>query len=90
MRQIKSFNVMQTAKVLGALYFVFGLGFSLFIVFISITAKKGPGKPSLVFAVLSPFFYGGAGFVFTALFCWFYNVIAKRLGGIEVEVVDSN
>lgn len=90
MRQIKSFNVIQTAKVLGALYFVLGLVFSLFFVFISLTAKKGPGIHGLFLAVLSPFFYGGFGFVFSAILCWLYNLIANRLGGIEIEVVDSH
>jgi hypothetical protein len=89
MRQIKSFNVIQTAKVLGALYFIFGLVGTLIITSISLGAKKGRG-PGLVLAVLAPFIYGVGGFISTAAFCWLYNVIAKRLGGIEVEVASSN
>ncbi len=89
MHQIKSFNVIQTAKVLAALYFIFGLVGTLIIASISLGAKKGPG-PGLVMAVLAPFIYGVVGFISTAAFCWLYNVIAKRLGGIEVEVASPN
>jgi hypothetical protein len=89
MRQIKSFNVLQTAKVLGVVYFAVGLVVSLFIVFINLTVTKGPRHTGLVIAVLLPFLYGGTLFIFTAVFCWLYNFIAKRLGGIEVEVIES-
>jgi len=90
MRQIKSFNVLQTAKVMGAIYFALGLAFLVFIVFPASIAHKGPGHRGLLLAVLSPFIYGVFGFVFTAIVCWLYNIIAQRLGGIEVELVDSH
>ena len=90
MREIRSFNVLQTAKVLGVLYFAFGLAFSLFIVLPLSIAGKRPGHGGLLMAVFSPFIYGVLGFVFSAILCWLYNVIADVLGGIEVEVVDSH
>jgi hypothetical protein len=35
---------------------------------------------------LAPVFYRVAGFVFTAIICWLYNAIARRIGGIQFEV----
>jgi hypothetical protein len=89
-RQIKSFNVLHTAKVMGALYFALGFVFSLLILFPISIARKGTGHRGLLMAVLSPFIYGVFGFVCTAVACWLYNFIAARLGGIEIEVVDSH
>lgn len=89
MRQIKSFNVLQTAKVLGAVYFASGLVFLPFIVLRILIAQGGPSLIGLAMAVFSPLIYGVLGFVFSALLAWLYNIIAKQLGGIEVEVVGS-
>ena len=89
MRQIKSFNVMQTAKVMGAVYFVLGLAVSLFIILPVSMARRGPAHGRFFMAVLSPFIYGVLGFVCSAVVCWLYNLIAERLGGIEVEVIES-
>jgi hypothetical protein len=36
-----------------------------------------------------PVLYGLAGFIFTAIGCALYNVVAKYLGGIEVELEAS-
>jgi hypothetical protein len=90
MRHIKSFNVLQTAKVLGALYFALGLVFLPFVVLSILTARGGPSLGSLALAVFSPLIYGVLGFVLGALVAWLYNIIAKQLGGIEVEVVGSH
>ena len=40
----------------------------------------------LVFGILAPFLYGAMGFVFGAIGAWIYNLIAKRLGGIEIQL----
>ena len=41
------------------------------------------------FALLLPLFYGLLGFVFTALGCIIYNLVAGWVGGIEIEIGDS-
>jgi hypothetical protein len=38
------------------------------------------------FAVLLPVLYGLAGFIFTAIGCLLYNLVAGMVGGIEVEI----
>ena len=85
MRQIKSFAVLQTSKVMGALYFLLGLLFVLFVVLITPTAK-GHGHRSLFVIVLAPVLYGVSGFAGTTITCWLYNAIARRIGAIEFEV----
>ena len=38
------------------------------------------------FAILAPFLYAAMGFVFGAIGAFIYNLVAKWIGGIEVEV----
>jgi hypothetical protein len=85
MRQIKSFGVLQTSKVMGALYFFLGL-FFMVLFFVFAPARRGHGYRSLFVLVLAPVFYGVAAFICTAIICRLYNAIAKRIGGIEFEV----
>ena len=40
----------------------------------------------IVFAIVLPFAYGGMGFVMGALTALIYNLFAKRLGGVEIEL----
>jgi hypothetical protein len=88
-RQIKSFNVLQTAKVMGAIYFALGLALALLIILPISMVRRGPTHGRFFLVVLSPIFYGVLGFICTAVVCWLYNFIAERLGGIEVDVIDS-
>src|SRR5262249_30711985 len=88
MQKIKSVNVLQTAKVMAAIYFILGLAVCVLIIFVGLIEKGGVGPRRLVTAILSLFFYGIAGFVFTAIFCWLYNIIAARLGGIEIDLIE--
>ena len=74
---------------MGAVYFVLGLALSIFIILPISIARKGSAHGHFFWAVLSPFFYGVLGFVVTAVVCLLYNFIAERLGGIEVEVIES-
>jgi hypothetical protein len=86
MRQIKSFAVLQTSKVMGALYFFLGLLFMVSLLAIPLAPQAHGHRSSLLILVITPVFYGVAGFIFTAIICWLYNAIAKRIGGIEFEV----
>jgi hypothetical protein len=84
MRQVKSFGVLQTAKVLGALYLAFGLIFGvLTAVFNIVTGHFGH---AIFMLIVPPIGYGVAGFIFTAVMCALYNAVAERVGGIEIDV----
>ena len=83
MHQIKSLGVIQTSKVMGAIYFILGL-FSAALA--AIVAVVTGGGASLLLALALPFLYGLLGFVGTTVMCRLYNWVAKYLGGIEIEV----
>jgi hypothetical protein len=57
----------------------------VFVVVI-VPAPRGHGHRGLFVIALAPAFYGVAGFIFTAIICWLYNAIARRIGDIEFEV----
>jgi len=40
----------------------------------------------VVYGFLAPLLYGVFGFLGGLLFSWFYNVLARWIGGIEVEL----
>jgi len=74
------------AKVFGILYFILGV---VFLPFFLLPALVGGGDQqplALGFALFMPIGYAIMGFVGTALFCWLYNVIASRVGGIHIEL----
>jgi hypothetical protein len=80
--------------MVGMLYGIMGLLFIPFFLLIFVfghdsLAPRGFGMIAIggtAFAFLFPIFYGVLGFVFGALGAFVYNLIAKWLGGIEVEV----
>lgn len=93
MQRIKSVGVLSCAKMLGVLYGCMGL---LFVPIALVGGLAGiasqqtnsaiSGAALLAFGILAPFLYGGMGFVFGAIGAWIYNLIAKKLGGIEIQL----
>lgn len=85
MHEIRSIGVLSAAKVMGALYFIFGEIVGVFIA-LSALAHGHPGRALLVLVFLGAV-QGVIGFVICAIFVWLYNQIAARIGGIEVHAV---
>jgi len=88
MRQIKSIGVLQTAKVMGAIYFFLGL-LLVAIVFVLAPLRPRHFHRSPLLLLAAPVFYGVVVFILTSIVCWLYNAIAKRIGGVEFEVSDE-
>ena len=93
MHVLKSVGVMSVAKILGLLYGCIGLLFApLFLLFGLMGSLVGQGKTpfagifGVVFAVLMPVLYGGMGFVTGAISALLYNVLAKWMGGYELQL----
>jgi hypothetical protein len=97
MRQIKRFepiSVMKIAAICYALFgFVEGAIFSVFLATIPFAARNGANMPRFlapVFGVLSivffPILFAVIGAIGGGLGAVIYNVAAKYVGGIEVEV----
>jgi hypothetical protein len=93
MQRIKSVGVLSCAKILGVLYGCMGLLFIPIALIGGLASMAGQqtnavigGAAMLAFGIVAPFLYGGMGFVFGAIGAWIYNLIAKRLGGIEIQL----
>ncbi len=89
MQQIKSFGILQTAPFVGVLYVVMTAIFAIPIGIVGALVAVIAGKPEgLIFLlfIVAPIFYGIAGLLQVALMCWLYNVVAARIGGIEIEL----
>lgn len=89
MQQIKSFGIVQTAKFFGVMYSAISAIFAIPVAIIGTLVSVMAGKPQgLLFplVLLAPIAYGIITFIFTAFGCWAYNVIAQRIGGIEIEL----
>jgi hypothetical protein len=93
MHIIKSVGVLSVAKVMGAIYGAMGLIFMPIFLLAGIAGSFAGGRGAalgaagaLVLAVLFPILYGAIGFVAGAIGALLYNVFAKWLGGIELEL----
>jgi len=90
---VKSVGVMSAAKLMGLLYACLGL---IIIPFVLLGTLLGSfsgqnnspfaGIVGLGLAILAPFFYGILGFLCGAIAALLYNLIAKWVGGFELEM----
>lgn len=84
-QQIRRFGVGQTAKVVGVLYALMGLlAIPIFLVAATLSPKETGFGTGFAFAL--PILYGIMGFIFTAIGCAIYNLVAGWVGGVEVEL----
>jgi hypothetical protein len=93
MVRIKRVGVLQTAKFAAVLYFIFSA--IIMIPIGIITMLTGPAKDSFpgifgglfggMFMIIMPIIYAVLGFIFVAIVCLIYNLIARFVGGIEIE-----
>ena len=84
-QRIRRFGVGQTAKVIGVLYTLVGLiAVPIVLVSTMFAPKEAPFGTGFAFAL--PILYGICGFIFTAIGCAVYNLVAGWVGGVEVEL----
>jgi len=91
MYRIRRFGVMKTATVAAVMYMVVVAIFVVPFALLVAIAGTGDGLQgglggALVLGVVAIFGYGLLGWVFTALACLIYNLVAGWVGGIEVQV----
>lgn len=93
MQRIKSVGILSCAKMLGVLYGCLGLLFIPFALIAGLASMATQqansaigGAAMLAFGILAPVIYGAMGFVFGAIGAWIYNLVAKWLGGIEIQL----
>lgn len=83
MKQIKKLGAIQTAKFAAVLYLVVS---AVFFIPMTIIALIGSGEAASLLLIFLPLVYAALGFVGVAIFCWIYNLIAGKFGGIEIEL----
>jgi hypothetical protein len=83
-QQIRRFGIGQTAKVVAVLYALMGV---ILIPVFLVAAMYSPKQAGFGtgFALALPIIYGVCGFIFTAIGCALYNLVAGWVGGVEVE-----
>ncbi len=90
---LRSVDVWSFARVVGMLYGCMGI-LAIPLVLITITASAGSAQPFsasgatalVLLSLLAPVLYGLLGFIFGALSGWLYNMSAKCVGGIRLEL----
>lgn len=96
MYRIRRFGVTKTATTVAVLYMVviaiFLVPFALFFAAVGSAIPTGAGNASLdvggivVFGLVVIVFYGVATWVFTAISCALYNLVAGWVGGFEIQL----
>jgi hypothetical protein len=97
MHIIKSVGVLSVAKILGLLYGCMGLIIApLFLLMGLMGSALGQQNSPLAgifgvgfgigIAVLAPVLYGAMGFIMGAIGALLYNLLAKWVGGLELEM----
>jgi hypothetical protein len=91
MYRIQRFNVLKTSTVVAVIYMVvvaiIVVPIALLVAVAGTAAQvQGGVTGAIVFGVVAIFGYGLLGWVFTALACLIYNLVAGWIGGIEVQV----
>lgn len=88
--QMRSVKVLQTSLMAAILYFVLSLIICVPMFLISLlipsTSSQPFGALGGVFFLFLPFVYGILGFIFSALGCLVYNLVAKFTGGIAFSL----
>jgi hypothetical protein len=95
MHIVKSVGVLSVAKIMGLVYGCLALlvvpvlligGFAGMFASSNKAAFPFAGVIGIVFAIFVPFLYGAIGFVAGAISALIYNVVAKWVGGFELEL----
>ena len=86
-KQLTRICILQSSKITTALYVLMGFIYTLIGIPLLIFGG-GKFKVMAVIYVLMPVIMAIFGFIFFVIFAAVYNLLAKWLGGIEVEVKD--
>jgi hypothetical protein len=92
----KSVGVLSVAKMMGLIYACFGLIFAPIVLLIGAAGSFAgqshvplAGLFSVVGAMALPLIYGTLGFISGAIGALLYNLCAKWMGGLELELEEA-
>ena len=86
-KQLIRVSILQSSKIMTALYVLMGLIYTPIGIGMMIFGNPAMKKIGFLYA-LGPIFMGIFGFVFFVIFAAIYNLLARWLGGFEVEIKD--
>jgi hypothetical protein len=90
-KQLSRIAPWQAGKLFAVMYFFLSLVFVIPMILITAVAPM-PAGPGIHFSVgallILPFMYALAGLIFVPLGCWFYNIAAKFVGGLQITVTE--
>lgn len=94
---LRRIDPVSLAKILGLVYAIIGFlagGLVTLIVLIGVAATDGQGNFEFLFGagavILFPLFYGAMGAIIGAIGALIYNVVAKWIGGVEIELTPKD
>jgi len=94
MMEIKKIDILSTAKLcaclVGGIYLVAGVFISFVVSILGIPVMQSFDVLSLGSALLATLLVsmvmGAVCFIFSAIFAWLYNILAKLIGGIKIDL----
>jgi hypothetical protein len=86
-KQLIRISVLQSSKIVTALYVLMGIIYTLIGIPMLIFGSDQIRVIGIVYTLM-PIILGIFGFVFFVIFATIHNLLAKRLGGFEFEVKD--
>ena len=84
-KQLVRISILQSSKIMTALYVLMGFFYTLIGIPMIIFGGNKLRIIGIIY-LLGPIFAGILGFVFFVIFAAIYNLLARSLGGIEVEI----
>jgi hypothetical protein len=86
-KQIIRISILQSSKIMTAMYVLLGFIYTFIGVPMIIFGSPKLRILGTIYSLM-PIVMGVLGFIFFVIFTAIYNVLAKRLGGVEVEIKD--
>ena len=86
-KKIKRVSPLQLGKIAAVLYGILSLIFLPFVIIPALLANR-PG-PGVIFILILPIIYVVMGFIMAVITAAIYNLCAKWVGGIEIELEDD-
>ena len=87
-KQIANISILQSSKIMTAMYFLLGLIYTLIGIPMFIFGHNQMKIIGIVY-LFGPVFMSVFGFIFFVIFAAIYNALAGWLGGFEFEVKDA-
>jgi hypothetical protein len=87
-KQIANISILQSSKIMTAMYFLLGLIYTLIGIPMFIFGHNQMKIIGIVY-LFGPVFMSIFGFIFFVIFAAIYNALAAWLGGFEFEVKDA-